>query len=43
VPEIERLLEPYRGELELEIQPAERTTTLETSGSGATRRQRLLA
>jgi hypothetical protein len=43
VPEIERLLEPYRAELELEIQPAERTTTLETSGSGATRRQRLLA
>jgi 1D-myo-inositol 3-kinase len=43
VPEIERLLEPYRAELELEIQPAERTTTLQTSGSGATRRQRLLA
>jgi 1D-myo-inositol 3-kinase len=43
VPEIERLLEPYRAELELEIQPAERTTTLRTSGSGTTRRQRLLA
>jgi 1D-myo-inositol 3-kinase len=42
VPEIERLLEPYRAELELAIQPAERTTTLQTSGSGATRRQRLL-
>jgi hypothetical protein len=42
-PEIERLLGPYRAELELEIQPAERTTTLETSGSGATRSQRLLA
>jgi 1D-myo-inositol 3-kinase len=43
VPEIERLLEPYRAELELEIQPAEQTTTLRTSGSGATRRQRMLA
>jgi sugar/nucleoside kinase (ribokinase family) len=43
VPEIEGLLEPYSAELELEIQPAERTTTLQTSGSGATRRQRLLA
>jgi len=43
VPEIERLLEPYRTELELEIQPAEQTTTLRTSGSGATRRQHLLA
>jgi hypothetical protein len=41
--EIERLLEPYRGELEVEIQPAEQTTTLDTSGSGARRRQRLLA
>jgi hypothetical protein len=43
VPEIERQLEPYRAELELEIQPAEQTTTLQTSGSGATRRQRMLA
>jgi 1D-myo-inositol 3-kinase len=43
VAEIERLLEPYRAELELEIQPAEQTTTLRTSGSGATRRQRMLA
>jgi hypothetical protein len=43
VAEIERLLEPYRAELELEIQPAELTTTLQTSGAGATRRQRLLA
>jgi hypothetical protein len=41
--EIERLLEPYRAELELEIQPAEQTTTLRTSGWGATRRQRMLA
>jgi sugar/nucleoside kinase (ribokinase family) len=41
--EIERLLEPYRAELALVIQPAEQTTTLRTAGSGATRRQRLLA
>jgi pfkB family carbohydrate kinase len=41
--EIEQLVEPYRGELELEIFPALETTTLGTSGSGATRRQRLLA
>jgi pfkB family carbohydrate kinase len=41
--EIEGLLEPYRGEFELAILPARRTTTLQTSGSGAARRQRLLA
>jgi 1D-myo-inositol 3-kinase len=41
--EIEGLLEPYRGELELAILPARRTTTLHTSGSGSARRQRLLA
>jgi hypothetical protein len=41
--EIEQLVEPYRGELKLEIFPALETTTLGTSGSGATRRQRLLA
>jgi sugar/nucleoside kinase (ribokinase family) len=41
--EIERLLEPYRAELALEIQAAEHTTTLLTSGAGATRSQRLLA
>jgi sugar/nucleoside kinase (ribokinase family) len=41
--EIESLLEPYRGELAIEIQPAEQTTTLHTSGSGATRSQRVLA
>ncbi len=41
--EIEQLLEPYRGELELELFPARETTTLGTSGSGATRRQRVLA
>ena len=41
--EIEGLIEPYRGELELEVLPARRTTTLETSGSGSARRQRVLA
>jgi hypothetical protein len=41
--EIEQLLDPFRSELELEIQPAEHTTTLLTSGSGAARSQRLLA
>jgi len=41
--EIEQLLEPYRAELELEILPAAQTTTLETLGSGATRRQRVIA
>jgi pfkB family carbohydrate kinase len=41
--EIEQLLAPYRAELELEVQPAEQTTTLQTSGSGAGRSQRLLA
>jgi sugar/nucleoside kinase (ribokinase family) len=42
-PEIERLLEPYREELELRILPAPATTTLATSGSGAARTQRVLA
>ena len=41
--EIEELIEPHRGELDVEILPAAQTTTLETSGSGAARRQRLLA
>jgi sugar/nucleoside kinase (ribokinase family) len=41
-PEIEQLLEPYRHELELQILPAPHTTTLQTSGSGASRSQRLL-
>jgi pfkB family carbohydrate kinase len=41
--EIEQLMEPYRGELELQIFPARDTTTLQTSGSGAARRQRVLA
>jgi hypothetical protein len=42
-PEIEALLEPYRKELELRIIPAPATTTLDTSWSGATRTQRVLA
>jgi len=41
--EISQLLEPYRDELELEVLPGPHTTTLETSGSGDTRRQRMLA
>jgi sugar/nucleoside kinase (ribokinase family) len=40
---IEKLLEPYRGELELEILPAGQTTTLETSHAGPARSQRVLA
>jgi sugar/nucleoside kinase (ribokinase family) len=42
-PEIEALLEPYRGELELHIIPAPATTTLRTSWSGTQRTQRVLA
>jgi sugar/nucleoside kinase (ribokinase family) len=41
--EIEALLAPYLSELELHVIPAERTTTLSTRGSGATRSQRMLA
>jgi 1D-myo-inositol 3-kinase len=41
--EIEELMEPYRGELELEISPARQTTTLRTSGSGDAPSQRVLA
>jgi sugar/nucleoside kinase (ribokinase family) len=41
--ELEELLEPYRDEFELRVLPAERTTTLATSGMGAERRQRVLA
>jgi 1D-myo-inositol 3-kinase len=40
--ELEQLIEPYRDELELQILPAPHTTTLQTTGSGATRSQRLL-
>jgi hypothetical protein len=41
--EIEELLKPYRGEFELRIFPAARTTTFGTYGSGAARRQRLIS
>lgn len=41
--ELEALLEPYRAELQVEIDAAERTTTLYTQGRGHARRQRLLA
>ena len=41
--EIEALLAPYRGEVELRVIPAEHTTTLSTRGAGATRTQRVLA
>jgi hypothetical protein len=41
--ELEQLLEPYRSELELRIQPARHTTTLQTSGQGDSRSQRVLA
>ena len=41
--EIERLLEPYRTEIALEVLPAKQTTRLQSTGEGATRRQRVLA
>jgi pfkB family carbohydrate kinase len=41
--EIEALLEPYMPELELLVIPAAQTTTLQTSGWGAERQQRVLA
>ncbi len=41
--EIEQLLAPYERELELTVLPAPVTTTLDTSGSGAARTQRMLA
>lgn len=41
--EIEGLLEPWAGEFELRVQPADRTTTLATSGRGAERNQQLIA
>ncbi len=42
-PEIERLLKPYRDELDLTVLPAAHTTTLRTRGEGPARHQRLLA
>lgn len=41
--ELEDLLAPYRKEFDLQIHPAEHTTTLVTSGMGTERKQRLLA
>jgi hypothetical protein len=41
--EIEALVEPHRGELELRILPAPATTTLQNTGSGSARTQRVLA
>lgn len=41
--ELEDLLAPYRKELDVEILPAEQTTTFATWGVGAQRRQRVLA
>jgi sugar/nucleoside kinase (ribokinase family) len=41
--EIESMLAPYRGELELHTIPAKHTTTLSTRGVGAARTQRMLA
>jgi 1D-myo-inositol 3-kinase len=41
--ELEELLDPYRDELSVAVLPATHTTTLRTSGVGATRQQRVLA
>jgi sugar/nucleoside kinase (ribokinase family) len=41
--EIEALLEPFLGELELTVLPAPHTTTLRTLGAGSERSQRVLA
>jgi len=41
--EIEQLLAPFASELQVLVQPAEHTTTLQTSWSEAGRRQRVLA
>src|SRR5204862_3788499 len=41
--EIEELLAPFAGELELRIRPAARSTVLATAGAGGERRQRLLS
>jgi 1D-myo-inositol 3-kinase len=41
--EIERLLAPYRDELELEVREAPCTTSMQTSGKGRDRVQRMLA
>jgi 1D-myo-inositol 3-kinase len=41
--EVERLLEPYRDELELVVLASDRSTVLETSGTGTARRQRIVS
>ncbi|HEY2631823.1 MAG TPA: PfkB family carbohydrate kinase [Solirubrobacteraceae bacterium] len=41
--EIEELLAPYAGELDLRVIPARHTTTFATTGSGTTRAQRVLS
>jgi sugar/nucleoside kinase (ribokinase family) len=41
--ELEELMAPYAAELEIEIAPAQQTTTLATRGRGHDRSQRLLA
>jgi sugar/nucleoside kinase (ribokinase family) len=41
--ELRELLSPFLDELELIVEPAPATTTLQTSGSGEARRQRMLA
>jgi sugar/nucleoside kinase (ribokinase family) len=41
--QIEQLLAPYRGELDVQVLPSEHTTTLATRGSGPTRVQRVRA
>jgi hypothetical protein len=41
--ELRELLAPFEGELEVMVLPSDQTTTLLTSGSGAQRRQRVLA
>jgi sugar/nucleoside kinase (ribokinase family) len=40
--EIERMLAPYREELDVQVVPAPETTRLQTSGMGEERRQRVL-
>ena len=39
---VERLLEPFAGRFELEVQPSTKTTRLATSGAGVGREQRVL-
>ncbi len=41
--EIHELLEPYSGEIEVRVLPAEQTTVLQTTGFGPERVQRILA